>query len=118
MQSCCSHAPGVGSIDEGQDYLGDAVSHEGSTHQDDSKYNRSPHTQRFWIVSDDRHTVGEHHGSSSCGTPESNVVWKLSHTAHICRVEYLQKIKKEKRFTCITEDIFFTLSLEVCAVQI
>lgn len=98
LQGCCSHWPGAGSTCVVRDCRDDTVSHEGSTHQGDLRCNHSPHTQRSWSVSDGKHTVGGHHESSSYGTPESNAVWRLSHTAHTCRGGFLQQVETKEVF--------------------
>lgn len=90
-QICCSRGPGAGNTCEGRGFLGDTVSHGGSTRQGDLRCNHSPRTQRFWSVSDGRRTVDERRGSSSCETPESIAVWRLSHRAHTCMGGFLQQ---------------------------
>lgn len=106
MQNCCSHGPGGGSTCGGQDCQGGTVSHGGSTHQGGLKYNRNPHTQRFWNVSGGMHTVGGHHEFSSYGTPENIAVWRLSRKVHTCRDGYLQQREtKEKFFQVFSLDV-------------
>lgn len=91
MRGCLSHGRGGGSICGGQGSQGGTASRARSIHQGGWRCSHSLHTQRSWNVSVDRRTVGERRESFSCGTRGSISVWRLSHTAHTCKDEYLQQ---------------------------
>lgn len=93
MESCCRRGPGGGSICGGQGCPGGTASHGGSIHQGGRMWSRSPHTRRSWNVSVDRRTVEERHEFSSCETPGSIAAWRLFHTVHTCKDEYLQQME-------------------------
>lgn len=82
---------GGGSIGAGRGSRGGTASRAQSTRRGGWTCSRSLHTQRSWIVSVGRRTAGECRESSSCGTRGSTAGWRLSHTAHTCTDESLQR---------------------------